>query len=179
MEGSKMKHRKLIDTCLAATMLSILIIGCTKERERYIFYRERAKVENNTPPFSTGYFEDERNRHVAVLFNIDNGVLTLADPQPQVRPGHMPYHPSTSAHFIVIYRDSNDFELGRYSIEDPRSLRSCEATNGTPGDITTITHGTLELLLPHDERITSMTLYPMPEDTVLFPNDTVQVNITW
>jgi hypothetical protein len=174
-----MKALKIINLWAGIAMIWLLTIRCTEQREKFIFYRERAKVERNTPPFTSRYFDDTTNRHAAVSFQVKSCSLSIDDPHPQVRPGHMPYHPVKSASFNVTYYDTNDSILGSYAIEDPRRLRSCQSVNGPPPPVKNVINGTLELLLPYDKRIASITLYPMPEDSILFPNDTVHSTIIW
>jgi hypothetical protein len=174
-----MNSRKKTSLWLGIAMLWSFNISCTEQREKFIFYRERATVERNTPPFNSAYFDDTTNQHAAVFFEVVNDSLRFSNPHPQVRPGHMPYHPAKSAPFTIIYNDAGGSELGRYAIEDPRSCRSCESIAGPPAHLKNIKNGTIELLLPYDKRIKSVTLYPTPEDSIMFPNDTLHANIIW
>lgn len=146
---------KNIYITLTIILISVMSVGgCSVlGGEEYEFYNSRKKVEKNTPSFSPSYFKDKERRHMAVFFNIVDGVLVPSSRPADIRPGRMPHHSKTSGNVSIIYKGADEKELGRYAIEDPILVRSCDFDKGKMGEIKPIDKGTVEILLPYNPLI--------------------------
>ena len=157
--------RIVVSSFLATAVLVLIVMNCAEEREKYNLYRERQHIEDNTPAFDPLYFTDSQHRHLALYLEIEDGDLSLANRKAELRPGNMPYHPMKSGAFVIKYISNDGTELGRYAIEDIRYLRSCSELND---NIKPIITGTIEVLLPADYRIDSVSFYPPHADSLSF-----------
>jgi hypothetical protein len=138
--------KKTHKRCIICVLIALLTysIYCSDDRHQ---------VEDNTPPFNPLYFRDTMNMHMAFFFDVRNGNLSQSLKPRQVRPGGMPYHSRTRGEFVVVYKDSNNTELGRYAIQNPTYVRSYDVFYDTTGDMRPIISGTIEILTPYDNRI--------------------------
>lgn len=150
--------RKNIYIVLTIVLISVMaVVGYSLlGGEEYKFYNSRDKAEKNTPSFSPTYFKDEGRRHMAVFFNIVDGVLMPSSRSADIRPGRMPHHSKTSGNVIIVYKGPDEKELGRYATEDPILVRSCDFDKGKVGELKPIDKGTVEILLPYDPLITAV-----------------------
>jgi len=105
-------------------------------------------------PFNPGYFKDENQRHLAIHFRIEDGKLAInqeKEKDGKLRSGNLPYSPGGDT--VVVYKDSNGTEIGRYSIEDPSKSRSCDLIDGKRLGVFPLEKGDVELLLPPNPEI--------------------------
>jgi hypothetical protein len=136
-----------------AAILFALLIGC-EEYDKYQYYGDRTHVENNTLPFDAAYRRRVPLRHIVVFFEVVKESLYVSpDSAIQVRPGRLSYRTATAGDFLVIYKDIQDVELGRYAREDPRYIRSYDIETNRRRGLYAIQEGTIEILLPYDTRI--------------------------
>lgn len=153
-----MTNTNSLPAFLVAVCSLILLSGCGRNSEDYEFHQNSQELEDNTPPFNPTYFKDSDRQHMAVFFNISNGMLSLSNRPAEIRPGDMPYHTATGGNVLIIYKDADGKELGRYAIEDPVLARSCDFDDGAIGELRRIPSGTTEILLPYNENIASIDL---------------------
>lgn len=152
-----MNGKMLMGIAAAVSMLGLLATGCDSDlMKSYNRDRERQEVESKTPPFNPSYYRDATRRHLAISFDIADGVLTASDSPAQVRPGRLPYHSPTAGNVLVVFKDAKGKELGRYAIEDPALARSCDFDQSRVGDVKPIKRGKVEILLPFNLSIESV-----------------------
>ena len=173
MEKNEMKRIRYQNILVFASACWCLFTGCRAELDKFVFYKNRAIVEKNTPDFDPKYVQDTTRKHVAILFDINtDGTMQIVDSPPEIRSGSMPYKPMKSGDFLIVYRDANGIELGRYAMKDPRDIRVSDSTIAMPGIVRPATSTTTELLFPYDTSIKRIVFYPMVDDTMGF-------NVTW
>ncbi|MCJ7662842.1 MAG: hypothetical protein MUO24_01225 [Desulfobacterales bacterium] len=150
--------KKNIYIALIIVIASIVIVGgCTLVGgDEYKLYNSRDKEEKNTASFNAAYFKDKERRHMAVFFDIVDGVLTPSSRPAEVRPGRMPHRSKTAGNVIIVYKGQDGKELGRYAIEDPILVRSCDFDKGKVGELKPINKGMVEILLPYNLMITTV-----------------------
>jgi hypothetical protein len=142
-----------------AVLLSLVIAatGCGGSLSEYGQHRRVTRAQKATPPFSPIYYKDLEQTHVAIQLEVADGRLRLAARPADRRPGKMPYHPSTAGSVLVVYKDAEGKELGRYWSQDPMLARTCDAERGRERGLKPLPDGTvIELLLPDDPRIRSL-----------------------
>ena len=135
-----------------------LVSGCsTADKREYKAYKEQQKIQRLSGDFDPAYFRNTENRHMAVFFRISGGKLQPVATPPQSRPGGMPYRSADAGNVLVIYRDSSGKELGRYAVEDPLLVRSCDFDNNKTGLLNPLPENTsIEILLPDLPTITQI-----------------------
>ena len=121
-------------------------------------------------PFNPGYFKDENQKHLAIPLRIKGGKLEINREKVnnvKLRSGNLPYSPGGDT--VVVYKDLDGTEIGRYSIEDPTKSRSCDLIDGkerlgvyqlNKADVEL----ELELLLPSNPEIAFINIIYAGED---------------
>lgn len=147
-----MTSLKNIQLYIVSTLFISVLTGCGSMGQ-YSEYNKQQKAADATPSFDPAYFKDSKRRHLAVTFDIEEGVLKQPTKPIEVRPGNLPYRSATAGDVVIVYRDKSGKELGRYAVHDPVLARSCESDEGREGELKTIPNGNVEVLLPLDSRI--------------------------
>ncbi len=71
---------------------------------------------------------------------------------------------------LVVYRDADGKELGRYATQDPILARSCDSERGLVGELKPLPNGVvIEVLLPVDARIRSVDVGRPDQKPLTFP----------
>jgi hypothetical protein len=150
---------------LAIAALTLGGFGCNREpADSAATQRAIRDVDAKVRRYDPAAAADSTRRHYAVAFRITNGVLTPEDSPAEIRPGNPPYHPPIAAGgMLVVYRDATGTELGRYTIEDPGSARSCDQADGKRGESRPIDSGRVAIALPPLPSIAQLDLGPSPD----------------
>ena len=140
---------------LALIVLAAVAVGSGFTVDDVIlkFAELRQRVETATQPFNASYFNDFESVHVVIFFDISEGELVPSDAPVQIRSGDMPYRSDDGGNLRLIYGDASGREIGRYTIEDPGVVRSCDPDYEELGAIKPIALGTTELVVPFDPAI--------------------------
>jgi hypothetical protein len=154
---------------LIAVTLTAAAVGCGRApSESATTRRAVAEIDAKVRPYDARAATDPARRHYAVMFRITNGVLTPEGGPAQIRPGNAPYYPPLTGGLLVVYRDANGTELGRYAIEDPGTVRSCDQAGGRSGAVAPLASGRVALVLPALPTIAQVDLGPSPERLTRF-----------
>lgn len=144
--------------------------GCTGSYDDYKQYRQGKEARDATAPFTPTYYKDPQRRHLAVYFEISDGQLQPSTRRAELRPGNPPYRSPTAGNVLLVYRDAEGKELGRYATQDPVLARSCDSDRGLVGELKPLPNGMLvEVLLPADARIRSVEIGRMGQKPKMFP----------
>ncbi|MFC1511717.1 hypothetical protein ACFL5H_00795 [Candidatus Latescibacterota bacterium] len=163
-------ERENIYTALIILLISVMVIGgCAMfGGGDYKFYNSRDNVEKDTPPYNPSYYRDQESRHMAVFFDIVDGLLIPSSRVAEIRPGRMPYRSETSGNIMIVYNGPDGRELGSYATEDPILARSCDFDDGNVGEIKIIEKGTIEVLLPFNRSIAEVEIGKVGEESKTF-----------
>ena len=127
------------------------------------------KVERTIKPFTPAALHDPSRRHLAFTFRIVGDSLQYLPDSVSLRPGLMPYHPVGAGDFTVSFLDSAGGKVDGYTMEDPRSRRSCDFSKGGHGSVTLRSSGLVEILAPADAAIASVVVSTASGRSQRFP----------
>lgn len=159
----RMKNMKATNyaiVCFFIGMVLVLSSGCGIDSKDMKYAIKRHNIEKNTPPFDPSYFKQEERRHLAIFFDVNDGQLVLSDRSAQVRPSRMPYRSPTAGDTVVVYRNAEGKQLGRYATFDPLIIRSCDLDAGRIGANKRMRRGTVEILIPYEPKISILEIGP-------------------
>jgi hypothetical protein len=164
-----MKRNSTIQTVLLLMLVAWFTTACDAYNE-YEQYRQVKKAQDATRAFTPTYYKDTQRRHLVVYFEIADGRLRPSARPAERRPGKLPYRSASAGNVLVVYRDADGKELGRYATEDPMLVRSCDSEHGLVGELKRLSDGVvIEVLLPDDARIRSVAFGRPNEKPLTFP----------
>ncbi|UCF70183.1 MAG: hypothetical protein JSW49_08265 [candidate division WOR-3 bacterium] len=163
-----MKSSKIKNLLPVLFIVLTFLSNCSRQIETYQDEKQRQKVEKTTPEYNATYFVDPESKHLALIFDIVDGELKLADGPAQLRPGRMPYYSTetTAGGFLVVFNDAAGEKIGQYTIEDPRFVRSCDFDYDSTNVVQPIRDGSIEILLPYDIKIATIVIGTVAEKPV-------------
>ncbi len=164
MENISWKYLRLILGILA---IWGFMISCSRDNENLPDTPDAPVIPDTgrykIRPFNPGYFKDENQRHLAIHFRIEDGKLAInKEKDGESHSGNLPYSPGGDT--VVVYKDSNGTEIGRYSIEDPSKSRSCDLIDDKRLGVFPLEKGDVELLLPTNPDIASIDIIYADKD---------------
>ena len=103
------------------------------------------------------------NIHYAAGVAFDDSNFTIIPGSYTKRPGKFIAAPFKQFPFKIEFLDKNGKSLDKYSMEDPRILRSCEEDEGP--HLIHLDHGTFTLLIPENREIGMVTFSTTEKDS--------------
>jgi hypothetical protein len=149
---------RLAGRWILAMALGLLAIGCTGQRGTRGEVSRIREVERKIKPFMPAALNDTTRRHLVYPFRIVGDSLQFLPSAVSLRPGRMPYHPRGAGNFTVTFLNSAGVRLDGYSMEDPRTVRSCDLSEGRHGEVAFLSSGVVEILAPADRAIAFVVL---------------------
>lgn len=140
---------------LLAAMFFVASCGEQKEQKEDELSRNLTKLDELSGDYEPMQTGDLKTYHLAVKGRYEGGVWKMDSMATYMRPGRLPYGAASSGELQVTYTDANGKELGKYLVEHPGKMRSCEG--GEP-KATVMDNFEFEILLPGREDVRGVSL---------------------
>ena len=147
---------KIVALISFVLMLSWLSGGCARKNAENQLAEDREKVEKSISAFNPAYFRDNDRKHITVFFDIVDGNLSISPRPAEIRPGRLPFRAASAGPFLVVYKNAEGKELGRYATEDPTVVRGFDSSGDNKPSLKSIRDGTIEILLTANPAIATV-----------------------
>jgi hypothetical protein len=142
---------------VAAAVLAGLV-GCRSRGPERELIKKRDAIEKAAKPYSADWFARTKDRHVVIAFDVRQGRLVPTARGAELRVGRQPFHPRKEGDVTVRYLDATGKVIGRYAIDDPLEVKSCDLDVSPTGGIKRLDSGIVEVLVPYDRAIARVEL---------------------
>lgn len=149
---------------ILAALLSLSTACNDKDREiKKSIEDANTKIDSQAGIFMpTSLQAASGNIHYAADVKFNNTGFTVEPNSFSKRPGKFIAAPFGQFPFKIEFLDSNGKTLDKYSMEDPRILRSCEGDEGPA--VIHLDNGSFTLLIPENREIDMVTFFTTEKD---------------
>ena len=139
---------------LAATLFAA---SCSEQKEQKEdeLSKNLTRLDELSGDYAPMQNGDYKTYHLAVKGRYENGIWKLDSMATYMRPGRLPYGAASNGELQVTYTDANGKELGKYLVEHPGKMRSCEG--GEP-KLSVMDKFDFEILVPGREDVRGVSL---------------------
>jgi hypothetical protein len=145
---------------LSGIFVALFLLSCGRQAtgdDKKKVQDANTTVEKQKGQFDPAFQKNPKSSHFAAKINFDNGVFQLDPTAITKRAGRLPYGQHGGGDLMIEYRDSESRSLGKYFIQNPMKLRSCDT--GSAPFTKAINKGSFELFLPANPSITTVEFF--------------------